>query len=307
MKKKNILIIFLIAVIMMLAGCSGSSPESEGPLRDSTPKVLIPKADGDAVFGDSVASIDGSNTDQGYVMVSFNDDCEKVIVRITGPDTVQYTYVLPDRKEYRTFPLSAGDGSYTVEIMQGVGGTSYVLAASATLDVSLENEFLPFLYPNQYSMITPESKAVKKAEELAEGAHSDLEVVTNIYHFVIENIEYDTEKAKSISAGQITAYIPDVDRALEEKKGICFDYASLMTAMLRSQGIPSKLEVGYAGESLHAWINTYIDEIGWVDKIIRFDGESWSLMDPTLGANNGKSSVGQYMGDGENYTLKYSY
>ena len=46
-----------------------------------------------------------------------------------------------------------------------------------------------------------------------------------------------------------------------------------MTAMLRSQGIPSKLEVGYAGESLHAWINTYIDEIGWVDKIIRFDGE----------------------------------
>ena len=55
-------------------------------------------------------------------------------------------------------------------------------------------------------------------------------------------------------------------RRFPPEKGICFDYAALMTAMLRSQGIPTKLEIGYSGEVYHAWISTYIDEIGWVDK-----------------------------------------
>ena len=51
----------------------------------------------------------------------------------------------------------------------------------------------------------------------------------------------------------------------------------------------------------------YIDEVGWVDDIIEFDGSSWTLMDPTLAANNSRKSVGKYIGDGSNYTLQYSY
>ncbi len=35
-----------------------------------------------------------------------------------------------------------------------------------------------------------------------------------------------------------------------------------MTAMLRSQGIPTKLEIGYSGEAYHAWISTWIDGVG---------------------------------------------
>lgn len=54
--------------------------------------------------------------------------------------------------------------------------------------------------------------------------------------------------------------------------------------MLRSQGIPTKLEVGYVGEVYHAWISCYVDETGWVDNIIEFDGKDWSLLDPSLGA-----------------------
>ena len=46
---------------------------------------------------------------------------------------------------------------------------------------------------------------------------------------------------------------------------------------------------------------------GWVDNIIEFDGKDWSLMDPTLAASNSASSVKKYIGDGSNYTVKYSY
>lgn len=55
-----------------------------------------------------------------------------------------------------------------------------------------------------------------------------------------------------------------------------------MTAMLRSQDIPTKLVVGYTGNLYHAWINVYLEGQGWVDNIIYFDGTSWKLMDPTL-------------------------
>ena len=120
---------------------------------------------------------------------------------------------------------------------------------------------------------------------------------------MITNITYDEELAANVK----TNYLPNIDNTLKTKKGICFDYASLMAAMLRSQGVPTKLVVGYSGEAYHAWISVYLKEIGWVDDIIEFDGKSWSLMDPTLAANNSSSSVAKYVGDGSNYTVKYSY
>ena len=102
-------------------------------------------------------------------------------------------------------------------------------------------------------------------------------------------------------------YIPDIDNTMKTKKGICFDYASLMAAMLRSQNIPTKLVVGYSGDAYHAWISVYLHESGWIDNIIEFDGKNWSLIDPTLAANNSGSSVKNYIGDGSNYTVKYLY
>ena len=78
--------------------------------------------------------------------------------------------------------------------------------------------------------------------------------------------------------------------------------------MLRSQRIPTRLEVGYAGEAYHAWISVYLEETGWVDNIIEFHGSSWSLMDPTFAAGTGNSSsLKQFIGDGTNYVVKYYY
>ena len=148
-----------------------------------------------------------------------------------------------------------------------------------------------------------DSNAVKKEANSQKTPGTDLEVVQNIYNFVIKNISYDEEKAQNVSYG----YLPNVDDTLASGTGICFDYAALMTAMLRSQNIPTKLEVGYSGDTYHAWISTYVDDKGWVDNIIEFDGDSWQIMDPTLGANNDSKSVKKYVGDGSHYVVKYTY
>ena len=51
-----------------------------------------------------------------------------------------------------------------------------------------------------------------------------------------------------------------------------------------------------------------MNEKGWVDNIIQFDGKSWELMDPTLAANSdNKEDVKEYIGNGEHYVLQYSY
>ena len=87
---------------------------------------------------------------------------------------------------------------------------------------------------------------------------------------------------------------------------ICFDYASLTAAMLRSQGIPARLEIGYAGSVYHAWISVYTEETGWIDRLIEFTGDAWTRMDPTLSSGNDNSdAVLKYIGDGSNYTTQY--
>lgn len=308
MKYRLHLSYLLIAIFcLLLGGCSGSSSasrkEHSGPPRDSTPRVLTPSADGVTVYQNDFASIDASNTSQGYVMVKYNGTNEKVKLQITCPDQSCYTYLISDRGAYDTFPLTAGNGSYALQVLENVAGDTYTVSLAQSINVSIEDEFLPFLYPNQYVNFHTDSKAVSKGSDLAKDTYSDLDVVQNIYNYVIKNISYDTEKAQNVSYG----YVPDIDDTLSSKKGICFDYAALMTSMLRSQNIPTKLEVGYSGDAYHAWISTYIDDKGWVDDIIQFNGDTWQIMDPTLAATNDSAAVKKYVGDGSHYVVKYTY
>lgn len=298
--------IVLILSVFFLGGCGenvGAGKSGSGTPRDNTPQVLTPQAPGTTVYGNDSTDIDASHAEEGYFMVKYTGDNDKVKLRIGGPDQSEYYYLLSDSGEFETFPLPCGSGDYQVQVLENITGDNYAIAFSVDLQVSIRDELKPFLYPNQYVNFREDSQAVAKGRELAEKACSDLDVITNVYHYVIDSITYDEEKARNVEYG----YLPVIDDTLATGKGICFDYAALMSAMLRSQGIPTKLEIGYAGEAYHAWISTYIEEIGWVDKIIEFDGTSWVLMDPTLGANNDKTSVAEYIGDGSKYIVKYSY
>ncbi len=279
------------------------APAKTGTPRDNTPQVLLPEASGSIVYENEHVSIDASHTDEGYFMVKYLGSNAKVKLRVNGPADSEYIYLLSGSGDYETFPLPCGNGTYRAEVLENAGGDMYVTAYAADLEVSIKNEFGPFLYPNQYVNFNADSMVTAKGSELAKDMYSDMEVIESVYHYVTQSIAYDQEKAANVAYG----YLPVVDETLQSKKGICFDYAAIMSAMLRSQGIPTRLDIGYSGEAYHAWISSYIKDVGWIDNIIQFDGKSWTLMDPTLAANNDNASVGKYIGDGSNYTLKYSY
>ncbi len=189
-------------------------------------------------------------------------------------------------------------------LLENTQGSKYAVLVSASFKVTLKDEFAPFIRPNQYVDYSDATNTVKKAEELAGKETDPLKKVEKVYDFVVKNLTYDTQKASTVKSG----YLPVLDNVLSAKKGICFDYASLMTGMLRSQGVPCKLVVGYAGKAYHAWISVWTEETGWVDGAIYFDGSTWQRMDPTF-ASSSKSSAAimKYIGDGSNYTTKYLY
>lgn len=305
------LLVVLLFLCLSVTGCSEKASSSEispnrsektgdkakNIPRDNTPVVLVPSSDGQKTEGNQLVTVDISHTDQGYITAAYHGDSDNINLQITGPDNIPYLYFIHDKDTYTAMPLSAGNGSYLIDIYENVDGDIYRSLFCTTIDVTLENEFLPFLYSNQFVYFDQTTAAVQKGAELAKGCTTDLEVVTEIYNYVVNHTEYDYEKAADVTS----PYYPDVDETLSTGKGICFDYAALMCAMLRTQQIPSKLNIGYAGDVYHAWISVYITSIGWVDNIIQFNGTDWTLMDPTF-VSTGEDN---YEPDPDDYILMF--
>ena len=322
MKQRLIALLLALALpLALLSGCStgetavlmeaddsaervtiGAEPI---PLAAGVPAVdLAAVASGTLVQSNSKVLLDYSNVANGYIMVKYSGSNKKVKTIITGPSGTAYNYNQSLTGDYDVFVLSDGSGSYKIAVYENISGTSYSTAFSHTISVKLNDEFSPFLRSNKYVGYTGESAAVKLAADLTKGKKTENDKIKAIYEYAVSNISYDYELAKTVTSG----YIPDIDSVLTKKKGICFDYAAVMTAMLRSQSIPTKLVFGYTGSVYHAWISTYSKESGWVTASIYFDGTSWKLMDPTFASTgNSSAEIMKYIGNGKNYTAKYIY
>ena len=320
--KKTSLLLVIALLSALLMGCADSSDpavsgnETTNPNGNGMELTVVPEADGQSyeiptseasgvlVQSNELALIDSSNTDPGYIMAKYTGTNPKVKIQITGPSQETYTYNMRLDGQYDVLPLSDGSGDYFVRICENIEGTSYSAALSLNFSSSIEDEFAVFLRPNKYVDFTPESHVVAKAKELTKGETDMLEKVGSVYDYVVDNFTYDYDLAESVQSG----YIPDVDAVLASNKGICFDYAAVITSMLRGLGIPTKLIVGNAGSAYHAWISVYSEEDGWINASIYFDGKEWKRMDPTFASNRKSSAeVLAYIGNGANYSAKFSY
>ena len=327
MKRKWMTILLGLCFCMGLLTACGSE-KTETAYLDKTPLEEVTLTDEVAILAESPAAvpvgvsekaavqgkghqekrsdkavIDYTDIADGYVQAQFTADTTKRLkAQVKGP-SITYTYNMTAGK-WETFPLSDGNGRYQVTVYENTIDKKYAVVTSVTFDVLLKDEFAPFLHSNQYVDYAAAPNSIAKAAELTKGVTEPLQKVEKVYDYVVQNLTYDKQKAATVQSG----YLPHLDTVLAEKKGICFDYAALMTGMLRSQDVPCKLVVGYAGTAYHAWISVWTEETGWVDGVIYFDGHAWHRMDPTF-ASSGKQSdaVMKYIGDGSNYTAKYLY
>ena len=316
-KRLSVPVLIIALLASLISACTVSDNKSDYIIQDYSENEAPPLSAGSTEAGPFTATASGvlvtkndkalldySNTTDGYVMLKYLGTNTKVKTQVSCPSGITYTYNQSLSGEYDVYPLSEGSGSYSINIYENTGGTSYAMAFSFTISVNLKDEFAPFLRSNKYVNYSSSSKVVEKSIELCKNKSDTLAKIKAIYEFVITNFTYDYQLAKSVQSG----YIPDLDSVMDKKKGICFDYAAVMTAMLRYQGIPTKLVFGYTGSVYHAWILTYSKDSGWISTAIYFNGNEWKLMDPTFASTaNSSAKIMKYIENGANYTEKYLY
>jgi transglutaminase-like putative cysteine protease len=260
-------------------------------------QIPVPVASGKNVRKNSDAIIDYSNTSDGYIMVRFlKSTSQELRALITTPNNIVYTYPLNQKNEFEVYPLSEGDGTYIIKIYEHLNNPQisnmYKEILSLSVTVKLNDQHLPFLYPNQYVNFSKDSPLIKKAAEF-KSLKDDRAAINAINDYVSKKMQYDTARAADES---VAWNIPDLDRAYTELTGICIDYAALMAAMARSIGIPTKLITGYTGKLCHAWVEVYLEPSGW------------TRMDPTVEAlGRIRRNIDLFINDNANYLQMFQY
>jgi len=275
--------------------------------------ISVSADDGSIVMNDK-ARIDFSGANNtGGVKVNVLSKTDKNFKITVEKGDVKYTYNLKNDTTAEVYPLQLGDGEYTVKVYMNAGATDrYAFALAAKYTVKLTDPLAPFLNPSQYVYFTEKSKITEKAAELVQNCGTEIEKVEKIYNFVISSLAYDTDKANAAASGQLSGYLPSADAVLNSGKGICFDYATVFTAMLRSQGIPAKLVTGYVKPDnlYHAWNEFYLKDKGGWFKIndMKFAAKKFERVDPTFDSTSKSSKkVLEFIGDGSNYSKFLEY
>jgi len=208
--------------------------------------------------------VDVNNLDKGIVSINYNENIGNMKVMITkGNNKEAY-----DLKPNMSYPLQFGNGDYTIAILEHVSGNKYRQIGKQTVKLELRDEKDMFLQSSQKVNWNENMGAIRKAEELTRNAKGDEEKVKVIYDYITNNIKYDNKKASTVQKG----YMPSIDSTLKSQSGICYDYAVLAAAVLRSVDIPTKLLMGYKSDikDYHAWNQVYLND-KWVNIDTTYD------------------------------------
>ncbi len=243
-----------------------------------------------------------TDNENGTVTLSYQNSTGvkmKLLVQVSATGYRQ-TYDLCEGQNELVIPLTNGNESYTLKLCKQIEGTRYSTVETETVSLELDNENEVYLYTNVIVEYVLSDKAIKKASSLTKKCVTEEEVVEKLTKYVIENYSYDYDKAKEISSGTLTQYIPDIQDVYRNKLGICYDYSVLLAAMLRTQGIEVKVVTGYCSNvnGYHAWNQVHDSESG-----------KWYTIDATYDScyyNAGKTySIDKKEEDYS--TLKYIY
>ena len=283
--------IFIFVIIsFLLQGCTHKLDYHDYPPSKSFTKeeVLYTKAPQEKIIENSYAVIDYSNIDEGYICAKLKNNKNKIKLQIIKED-IEYNYDIMTQ-DYIGYPIQSGSGSYTIRILKNIQFNEYALVDSQNIEVNIDDERLPYLYPNIIVNYNANSKVIDQSFQLCAGLTNDLERIEKCYQWVIDTLEYDDTKI--VEANQ-KYLIPNLDEIIETKKGICFDYAALLCALLRLQHIPTRVICGNTDIEYHAWIEVYLEGEGWVNPDVFLDKEVWSRLDPTF-ADSKYDYDGQY-------------
>lgn len=274
------------------------------PVNVVIPEVRVPLSPGKDIAENDKVSVDYSNAADGYISVCWKETGKRVKLRVMSGGST-YDHDVPQGGVTEYYPLSCGSGSYTVQVYEQTDGDRYAKVLEQEFTADIKSATIPFLYPNRYVKYGQDSAVVEKAAVLCAGKSGTIEKVAAVFQWITDNVTYDRELAATVKSG----YVPDPDSVLKKKSGICYDYASLMASMLRSQDIPTRLVVGYAKENIyHAWNEIWTEQTGWITPELLLSKSGYNIADATFYAGSAdKAKIAEYISDSSNYSALYYY
>ena len=198
--------------------------------------------------------VDASGAPNGYFFASISYQTNHRLKLRVIKDGTTFTYDLKTDTSYELFPLQLGTGYYEIHLYENISGKKYAMAGSLGLYVTMENQEAAFLVPNQYLNYTKASEAVAKADEICAGK-GEKEAYDAVCKFMSTSFVYDFIKAVTIKPSML----PDIDGSFAKRMGICQDLSAITCAMLRTQGIPARMIIGYADSQYHAWTTAKVN------------------------------------------------
>ena len=168
---------------------------------------------------------------------------------------------------------------FRCRMKQPVSDLSFKLVAKVKREVVNPYGFIPLAFEEERGILNSEEFAVDNylflGTEMLTKLPADFQFpelkksegvfdfVKRVNKFVHDFLAYDSS---------ITDPHRSIQETVDEKSGVCQDFAHLMLAILRANKIPSRYVSGYlnqgngfvGGSAVHAWIQALVPGIGWV-------------------------------------------
>lgn len=203
---------------------------------------------------------------------------EKLTIFPQPEATDTFTDAFKNRRTYFSIPGEHQTLEIVSEFQVEMTTKDYPLSAFATNwkevaanceDPQSEEDILAnqFLYPTEYT--EPNEAIINYAEQSFAEDSSVYEVAMNLMGRIFNDFEFD---------GMATSVDSKPKILIENKRGVCQDFAQFFIACMKSKGIPAKYISGYIlthppeGEeklfgvdASHAWVAVYCPIYGWLE------------------------------------------
>lgn len=239
-------------------------------------------ASDDTAYG----KVDWSTAAQGYITFTAKGQQREFILE--GPNGKKALFTL-EKDETIKASLVDGTGKYQYAIANKTAdGKAHLVQYKNNFNVAkIDSDLAPYLVSNPWGDYGNAPNAVAKANELWDGNKSQMDNVRAIAKWVKDNINYD-KKAKM---GTADVYV-NPDKVIETGAGVCNEMSKLLSAMLRSQGIPAYVQAGTnARGNAHGWVMAWLELSNETKAGVTYSTGAWVIIEATGGTLQPKAAA----------------
>ncbi len=205
----------------------------------------------------------------GMINLSGNTSKEKIKLLVTKDTYQEWFDINLDKGKFnKNIWLTEGKGTYEISVMVNLEGRKYTYGPTVKIENTIDVN--RFIVPTK-DIDSDDKDIADFAKRLTKLSKNDRDKAKNLYNWVTKNIKYDYDKYRNQLAGNY-GDVYGASNTFKTKKGVCYDYATLIAAFGRSIGMQVKVIRGDfksgTRSEYHAWNEIYISE---EDKWINLD------------------------------------